>query len=43
MITLTRSDASWNMHRFYARHLAPTLFSEWVFVAEWDGAAHRAR
>jgi predicted DNA-binding WGR domain protein len=23
------------MHRFYALQLAPTLFDEWVLVAEW--------
>jgi predicted DNA-binding WGR domain protein len=23
------------MHRFYALQLAPTLFGEWVLVAEW--------
>jgi predicted DNA-binding WGR domain protein len=23
------------MHRFYALHLAPTLFGEWMLVAEW--------
>jgi predicted DNA-binding WGR domain protein len=23
------------MHRFYAMHLAPLLFGEWVLVAEW--------
>jgi predicted DNA-binding WGR domain protein len=23
------------MHRFYAMHLAPTLFDEWAFVVEW--------
>lgn len=35
MIKLTRSDPSKNMHRFYALQLAPTLFGEWVLVAEW--------
>jgi predicted DNA-binding WGR domain protein len=23
------------MHRFYAMHLAPTLFGEWAVVTEW--------
>ena len=36
MIKLTRSDPSKNMHhRFYALQLTPTLFGEWVLVAEW--------
>jgi predicted DNA-binding WGR domain protein len=35
VIKLTRSDRSKNMHRFYALQLAPTLFGEWVLVAEW--------
>jgi predicted DNA-binding WGR domain protein len=35
MIKLTRSDPSQNMHRFYALQLAPTLFGEWMVVAEW--------
>jgi len=24
------------MHRFYALHLAPTLFGEWALIAEWS-------
>ena len=35
MLTLTRSEPAKNMHRFYAMHLTPTLFGEWVLVAEW--------
>jgi predicted DNA-binding WGR domain protein len=35
MIKLTRSDPTKNMHRFYALQLTPTLFGEWVLVAEW--------
>ena len=35
MIKLTRSDPAKNMNRFYALHLAPTLFGEWALVAEW--------
>ena len=35
MIKLTRSDPSENMLRFYALQLAPTLFGEWILVAEW--------
>jgi predicted DNA-binding WGR domain protein len=35
MIKLTRSHPSRNMHRFYALHIAPTLFNEWGLVAEW--------
>jgi hypothetical protein len=34
MITLARSIPSKNLHRFYAMHLAPTLFGEWVLIAE---------
>lgn len=35
MILLTRSMPEQNMHRFYALHLAPTLFGEWTVVSEW--------
>jgi len=35
VIKLTRSDPSKNMHRFYALQLAPTLFGEWILIAEW--------
>jgi predicted DNA-binding WGR domain protein len=35
MIKLTRSKPSSNLYRFYATHLAPTLFGEWALVAEW--------
>jgi predicted DNA-binding WGR domain protein len=35
MINLTRTDASRNMHRFYALQLGRTLFGEWLLVAEW--------
>jgi predicted DNA-binding WGR domain protein len=35
MIHLTRSKPSSKIHRFYAMHLAPTLFGEWALVAEW--------
>ena len=35
MLTLTRSEPAKNMHRFYAMHLTPTLFGEWMLVAEW--------
>ena len=35
MMMLTRSEPAKNMHRFYAMHLTPTLFGEWVLVAEW--------
>ena len=35
MITLTRSEPAKNLHRFYALYLTPTLFGEWVLVAEW--------
>ena len=39
MMMLTRSEPAKNMHRFYALHLTPTLFGEWMLVAEWG--AHR--
>jgi predicted DNA-binding WGR domain protein len=35
MIKLTRSKPSSNLHRFYAMHIAPTLFGQWGLVAEW--------
>jgi predicted DNA-binding WGR domain protein len=35
LIQLTRSKTSSNVHRFYAMHLAPTLFGKWALVAEW--------
>jgi predicted DNA-binding WGR domain protein len=35
MTQLTRSKPSSNVHRFYALHVAPTLFGEWGLIAEW--------
>jgi predicted DNA-binding WGR domain protein len=35
VIKLTRSKPTNNMYRFYAMHLAPTLFGEWGLIAEW--------
>ena len=35
MIKLPRSNASKNMHRFYALQLGLMLFGEWVLLAEW--------
>jgi predicted DNA-binding WGR domain protein len=35
MIKLTRSKPSSNVHRFYALHVAPTLFGQWGLIAEW--------
>jgi len=35
MLHLTRTDPARNMARFYALHLAPTLFGEWSLVREW--------
>ena len=35
LIKPTRSNLSSNMHRFYATHLAPTLFGQWGLVREW--------
>jgi predicted DNA-binding WGR domain protein len=38
MIKLIRSKPSSNLHRFYAMHLAPTLFRECALVIEWGRA-----
>jgi predicted DNA-binding WGR domain protein len=35
MIKLTRSKPSSNVRRFYAMHIAPTLFGQWGIVTEW--------
>jgi predicted DNA-binding WGR domain protein len=35
MVKLTRCNPSSNIHRFYAMHVAPTLFGEWGLIAEW--------
>jgi predicted DNA-binding WGR domain protein len=35
VIKLTRSKPSNEMHRFYALHIAQTLFGQWGLVAEW--------
>jgi predicted DNA-binding WGR domain protein len=35
VIKLTRSKPSTNVYRFYALHVAPTLFGEWGVVTEW--------
>lgn len=35
MIRLIRTDPAKNMQRFYALHVAPTLFGEFALVAEW--------
>ncbi|MBV8811087.1 MAG: WGR domain-containing protein [Acidobacteriaceae bacterium] len=35
MIKLTRSKPSAKVHRFYAMHLAPTLFGKCALVMEW--------
>jgi predicted DNA-binding WGR domain protein len=35
MIQLARSKPASNVHRFYAMHIAPTLFGEWGLIAEW--------
>jgi predicted DNA-binding WGR domain protein len=35
VIKLTRSNPSSDMYRFYALHLAPTLFGEWGVISEW--------
>jgi predicted DNA-binding WGR domain protein len=45
MIKLTRSKPSSNLHRFYALHIAPTLFGEWGLIAEWGriGSAGQVR
>ena len=33
---LVRRDPAQRMARFYAMHLAPTLFGGWDLVREWD-------
>ena len=35
MVQLTRSNPTSNMQRFYALHVAPTLFGEWGLISEW--------
>jgi predicted DNA-binding WGR domain protein len=35
MIKLTRTKPASSLHRFYAMHLAPTLFGEWGLITEW--------
>ena len=35
MIHLIRTDPDRNMARFYAMHLAPTLFGDWQLMKEW--------
>lgn len=40
MIRLTRTDPAKNMQRFYALHIAPTLFGEFSLVAEWGRIGH---
>jgi predicted DNA-binding WGR domain protein len=35
LIKLTRSKPAANLHRFYAMHLAPTLFGDCALVMEW--------
>jgi predicted DNA-binding WGR domain protein len=35
MVKLARSKPSSNLHRFYALHIAPTLFGQWGLIAEW--------
>jgi predicted DNA-binding WGR domain protein len=34
MAKLTRHEASKNLHRFYALHIAPSLFGKWLPVVE---------
>lgn len=35
MIRLHRHEPDKNMQRFYALHVAPTLFGDFVLVTEW--------
>ena len=35
MMMLRRTDTERNMHRFYALGIMPTLFGEWMVIAEW--------
>ena len=34
-ITLHRTNAARNMHRYYRLDVQPDLFGEWCFVREW--------
>jgi predicted DNA-binding WGR domain protein len=34
-VTLTRSDAARNMHRYYRMDVQPDLFGQWCFIREW--------
>jgi predicted DNA-binding WGR domain protein len=34
-ITLTRSDPSRNIHRYYRLDVQPDLFGAWCFIREW--------
>jgi predicted DNA-binding WGR domain protein len=45
VIKLTRSKPASNVHRFYALHIAPTLFGEWGLIGEWGriGSAGQVR
>ena len=45
VIKLIRSKPSSNLHRFYALHVAPTLFGQWGLISEWGriGSAGQVR
>ena len=34
-LTLTRSDPTKNLHRYYRLEVQPDLFGEWCFIREW--------
>lgn len=34
-VTLTRSDITRNLHRFYRLNVQPNLFGQWCFIREW--------
>jgi predicted DNA-binding WGR domain protein len=44
-LTLTRSDAARNMHRYYRLDVQPDLFGQWCCIREWGrlGSAGQVR
>jgi predicted DNA-binding WGR domain protein len=34
-LTLTRSDPTKNLHRYYRLDVQPDLFGAWCFIREW--------
>jgi predicted DNA-binding WGR domain protein len=40
-LTLTRSDPTKNLHRYYRLDVQPDLFGAWCFIREWGRIGHR--